>query len=535
MPKKSTKTKAAKQHESVASGATRDDVASVHVDTSLVSDCAAIVYPHQLFHSSELLSNNSIVYLVEDPLFFTQYAFHRQKLMLHRASMKRFAHELETVQKITVRYVEASDMRKSGDIVNRLKKDRVKAIQVYDPEDDWLMRRLTQACQEHFIALRILPSLNFLTSKEVIESFVGAKKKLFFTQFYIEQRKRLGCLLDPDGTPVGGKWSFDTDNRKKLPKDLSLPTTTFAKVDSIAAESRTYVQTQFPNSLGVDRDLLYPTCRSDAIRWLEDFLENRLACFGDYEDAIDPNEAFLFHSCLTPMLNIGLISPQDIVDRALAYTDRVPLNSLEGFVRQVIGWREFVRTVYRTHGVRQRTTNYWNFERRIPKSFYDGSTGIEPVDVVIRRVLSLGYCHHIERLMILGNFMLLCEFDPDDVHRWFMELFVDAYDWVMVPNVYGMSQHADGGLMTTKPYISGSSYVLRMSSFKKGPWCEIWDALYWRFMHNHRSFFESNARMGVMVSQLDKMGSKLGKHLAVAEKFLEELTLLSEHHQLHPP
>jgi deoxyribodipyrimidine photolyase-related protein len=125
--------------------------------------------------------------------------------------------------------------------------------------------------------------------------------------------------------------------------------------------------------------------------------------------------------------------------------------------------------------------------------------------------------------MILGNFMLLCDFDPDAVHRWFMELFIDAYDWVMVPNVYGMSQHADGGLMTTKPYISGSSYVLRMSSFKKGPWCEIWDALYWRFMYKHRTFFEGNARMGVMVSQLDKMGSKLDKHLAVAEKFLKEI------------
>jgi deoxyribodipyrimidine photolyase-related protein len=223
------------------------------------------------------------------------------------------------------------------------------------------------------------------------------------------------------------------------------------------------------------------------------------------------------------MLNIGLLSPQDIIDRAMAYADRVPLNSLEGFVRQVIGWREFVRAIYRTRGVQQRTTNYWNHERKIPSSFYDGSTGIEPVDVVIRRVLELGYCHHIERLMILGNFMLLCDFDPDEVYRWFMELFIDAYDWVMVPNVYGMSQHADGGLMTTKPYISGSSYVLRMSSFKKGPWCEIWDALYWRFMNKHRSFFAGNARMGVMVSQLDKMGSKLDKHLAVAEKFLKEL------------
>jgi deoxyribodipyrimidine photolyase-related protein len=322
---------------------------------------------------------------------------------------------------------------------------------------------------------------------------------------------------------VGGKWSFDTENRKKLPKNVSIPKTSFAKVDSFAEEARIYVSSHFPDSLGVDSDLIYPTSRREAIRWLEDFLEERLTLFGDYEDAIDPNEAILFHSCLTPMLNIGLLSPRDIIDRSMAYSDRVPLNSLEGFVRQVIGWREFVRAVYRTRGVQQRTTNYWKHNRPIPGSFYDGTTGIEPVDIVIRRVLEMGYCHHIERLMILGNFMLLCDFDPDEVYRWFMEMFIDAYDWVMVPNIYGMSQHADGGLMTTKPYISGSSYVLRMSSFKKGPWCEIWDALYWRFMSKHRKFFEGNARMGVMVSQLDKMGSKLDKHTAIAESFLLKL------------
>lgn len=504
----------------VKSAASTTTEPALATDSDDLKERVAVVYPHQLFRASELIDNSSIVYLVEDPLFFKQYAFHRQKLMLHRSSMKRFANELATKQKKIVRYVEAAELKRSGDIVNRWKKDRVKAIQLYDLEDDWLRRRLTEACREHSIVLRVLPSLNFATPTDSIEAFVGTKKKLFFTQFYIEQRKRLGCLLEPDRTPVGGKWSFDTENRKKLPKGVSVPKICFAKVDSYAAEARNYVHAHFPESLGVDRDLIYPTSRCDALRWLEDFLEERLTMFGDYEDAIDPNEAILFHSCLTPMLNIGLLSPQDIIDQTMAYSDRVPLNSLEGFIRQVIGWREFVRAVYRTRGVQQRTTNYWNHDRPIPGSFYDGTTGIEPVDVVIRRVLDLGYCHHIERLMILGNFMLLCDFDPDDVYRWFMELFVDAYDWVMVPNVYGMSQHADGGLMTTKPYISGSSYVLRMSGFKKGPWCEIWDALYWRFMNKHRTFFEGNARMGVMVSQLDKMGSKLDKHMAIAETFL---------------
>jgi deoxyribodipyrimidine photolyase-related protein len=182
-----------------------------------------------------------------------------------------------------------------------------------------------------------------------------------------------------------------------------------------------------------------------------------------------------------------------------------------------------MRGVYHFLGREQRCSNYWNHQRKIPAEFYTGTTGIEPIDTVIRRVLQHGYCHHIERLMVLGNFMLLCEIHPDEIYRWFMELFVDAYDWVMVPNVYGMSQHADGGLITTKPYISGSAYILKMSDFKKGPWCAVWDALYWRFIDRHRDFFSKNPRMSVMVSQCNRLGPKLTEHHRVAEKFLERL------------
>jgi deoxyribodipyrimidine photolyase-related protein len=201
----------------------------------------------------------------------------------------------------------------------------------------------------------------------------------------------------------------------------------------------------------------------------------------------------------------------------------VSLNSLEGFLRQVIGWREFVRLVYLHAGSQQRTRNSWGLSRSLPASFYDGTTGIVPFDRSIQRALKHGYCHHIERLMVLGNFMLLCDIAPNSVYRWFMEMFIDAYDWVMVPNVYGMSQHADGGLMTTKPYISGSSYIHKMSDYPKGAWSEIWDALYWRFIDRERSFFGQNPRMRVMVGQLDRMGKKLDHHRAVAERFLETI------------
>ncbi len=485
-------------------------------------DTAAVVYPHQLFDDSPVLESCRIVYLVEEPLFFSQFAFHRQKLMLHRASMKSYARDCEKKKK-TVRYVEAAELKATGDLAKRLADDGVRSIRLSDPEDDWLMRRVRNACREQGLEMQVVPNSHFLTSVDDIEAFVGSKKKLFFTQFYIEQRKRLDCLLDDDGTPNGGKWSFDSDNRKKMPKGITVPKVTFPSPDRISKEARVYVNKRFPKAPGVDRELIYPTNRPDALRWLGEFLVDRFQLFGDFEDAIVPEETFLFHSCLTPMLNIGLISPRDVLDKALEHADRIPFNSLEGFIRQVIGWREFIRAVYRMRGGRQRTVNFWGHERKIPKSFYDGSTGIVPIDTVIRRVLEFGYCHHIERLMILGNFMLLCEFHPDEVYRWFMELFVDAYDWVMVPNIYGMSQHADGGLMTTKPYISGSSYVLKMSSFKRGPWCEVWDGLYWRFMAKHRPFFEVNPRMSVMTKQLDKMGAKLEAHILRAEDFLNGL------------
>jgi deoxyribodipyrimidine photolyase-related protein len=197
---------------------------------------------------------------------------------------------------------------------------------------------------------------------------------------------------------------------------------------------------------------------------------------------------------------------------------------LEGFIRQIIGWREFIRGMYDFRGTAERTKNFWQFDRKIPASFYDGTTGIVPLDITIKKVLQTGYCHHIERLMVLGNFMLLCEFDPDEVYRWFMELFIDAYDWVMVPNVYGMSQFADGGMMATKPYISGSNYLMKMSNYPKGPWQNIWDALFWRFMHVHRDFFTQNPRLGMLVRSFDKMTEEKQKHLLqTASDFLDGL------------
>lgn len=483
-----------------------------------------LIYPHQLDAEPPAAESADHLLLVEDPLYFTHYPFHRQKLMLHRATMTQAAARYtKAYPKAKVRHVESKELKSTADIVPMLAKLKATRVQVTDLCDDWLTRKLATALTVAKLPLTVLDDNHFLTPFACCDELVGTKKKLFFTDFYIKQRKRLGILLDDDGTPEGGQWSFDAENRKKLPVGVAIPTIEFPKESDAVIEARAYQRKHFPKHYGDDAEFRYPTTPMEAQAWLVNFLERRLENFGAYEDAISRRGSILFHSVLTPMLNTGLLRPETVVQAALAYRGQVPLNSLEGFLRQIIGWREFIRLVYLKHGRVQRTTNYWGFTRPIPKAFYDGSTGITPVDDAIKEALRTGYCHHIERLMILGNFLLLCEVHPDAVFQWFMELFIDAYDWVMVPNVYGMSQYADGGLMTTKPYISGSAYVLKMSDHKKGPWCPIWDALYWRFIDKQSAFFAGNPRMSMMVAMKNKLGAKLTEHHRVAEAFLKSL------------
>lgn len=335
--------------------------------------------------------------------------------------------------------------------------------------------------------------------------------------------------MEDTAKPMGGQWTYDTENRKRFPKGKFVVQFQLPAADDYLKEAYNYTKQHFAHHIGkLDEKITYPIGFEAAEQWLDQFLKTRFAEFGVYEDAIVHKEMLLNHSLLTPMLNIGMLVPQQIVGKTLEFTRQnpdLPLNSVEGFIRQIIGWREFIRGVYEAKGTAKRTRNYWGFKRKIPQSFYDGSTGIFPVDETIKKVLNTGYCHHIERLMVLGNFMLLCEFDPDEVYRWFMEFFIDAYDWVMVPNVYGMSQFADGGIMSTKPYISGSNYLMKMSDYPKGDWQEIWDALFWRFLDQHRDFFLKNPRLSMLVKTFDKWDeSKKRSVLNLANNYLRELS-----------
>ena len=490
-----------------------------------------ILFPNQLFQESPLFENNAPFYLVEEFLFFKQYPFHKQKIAFHRATMKRYADFLQNEKNIEVHYVESTDkISDIRDLVPALKRLGVDHIHYIDPVDNWLQKRLTQGLHESGIQGTQLPSPMFLNSKEDLSVFFRRdKKKYHQTTFYTDQRKKRNILMESDGKPMGGKWTFDTENRKKYPAKKKPPSIHFPETDSYFEEANSYVKTHFSHHLGdLTAYSLYPTGFEETSAWLNQFFEHRFSEFGVYEDAIVAENSILNHSVLTPMLNVGLITPKEVVNRCLRYAEvnDVPLNSTEGFVRQIIGWREFIRGIYESRGSDERTTNFWNFKKKIPASFYDGTTGILPIDQTIKKVLKTGYCNHIERLMVLGNFMMLCEFDPDEVYRWFMELFVDSYDWVMVTNIYGMSQFSDGGLMATKPYISGSNYVMKMSNYKKGDWQATWDGLFWRFMDTHRGFFLSNPRLGMLVRMFDKMPEEKRKqHLENGALYLKTLHL----------
>jgi len=486
-----------------------------------------IIFPHQLFQHHPALDSNRNVYLIEEFLFFKQYKFHKQKLMFHRASMKFYETFLiEKNHKVT--YVESgsklSDIR---NLIPPLKKNGVTEIHFADVVDNWLEKRIVDTAKSNGIKLKVYDSVSFINSRDEIKKYFNEKKNYSQTSFYIQQRKNLDLLLDDDEKPIGGKWTYDSENRLKFPRKKSPPKITFPTQNSFVKKAITYVNKNFSQNYGVtNEDFIYPTTFDESMDWFNQFLEKRFYEFGPYEDAIVANESILHHSLLSPLLNSGLLTPEYVVNETLSFADRkdIPINSIEGFLRQVIGWREFIRGIYETAGIKQRTINYWKFKKKIPVSFWKGTTGIDPLDITIKKTLATGYCHHIERLMVLGNFMLLCEFDPDEVYRWFIEMFIDSYDWVMVPNVYGMSQFADGGLMATKPYISGSNYLMKMSDYKKGDWQQIWDGLFWRFMDKHRIFFLSNPRLGMLIKTFDKMETKKKqKLLNSAENYLDSL------------
>ncbi len=402
----------------------------------------------------------------------------------------------------------------------------IKQLVLYEVQDHFFEGALKKFCRDHGLSIDFRPSPAFVTTRDQFQDYLTQVKKPFMHTFYQRQRRRLGVLVDAAGKPLNGQWSFDQDNRKKLPKTITIPPKIIFNQTAHTQVIKKLVEELFPDHPGSVENFNWATTRKDALAEWARFLSVRFDQFGPYEDAIDHKDPFLFHSVISPYLNMGLITPEELLDEVLvaASENNVHYPSVEGFVRQLIGWREFIRGMYHEFDADLRS-NYFNHERKLKPCWYDGTTGLPVLDDSIRKAEKFGFTHHIERLMVLGNLMLLCEVHPDEVNRWFMEMFVDSADWVMVPNVYGMSQFADGGLFATKPYIGGGNYIRKMSHYPNGEWVDTMNGLYWRFVSKNRSVFEQNPRMSMMTRTLDKMTEEKRKTLfESAEQFIEQVT-----------
>ncbi|MES2966382.1 MAG: cryptochrome/photolyase family protein, partial [Patescibacteria group bacterium] len=420
---------------------------------------ASIVYPHQLFSpaSHPALAPGRPVYVIEEPLFISEYGTHRQKMLLHRLSLQAFAEEL-TLAGFTVEYVPIEPQATTASILQSIAKVGITTLHIVDTTDNYLERRIATACTAYGMTRVCYESPLFILPKEeAITRFQSSGK--FMKKFYEKLRRDKNILMEGN-KPAGGQFSFDNENQAKLPKDIVLPTDISWIENEAVMHAQEWLKDIKSEQYGEAR-VWVPYTRATAYVFLTEFLTVRFAQFGTYEDAITTKHHRLFHSTLSPLLNIGLLSPLEVVETAIAYAEQnqTPINSLEGFVRQIIGWREFIRASYEVDGSKMRNQNFFNHTRTLPPEFWTGGSDILPLAVSIKSALTYGYNHHIERLMVLGNFMLLTQTHPHEVYRWFMAMYVDAYDWVMVPNIYGMSQFSDGGSFATKPYISGSSYL----------------------------------------------------------------------------
>ena len=491
----------------------------------------ALILGDSLFPNHEALTPDAhtLFFMAEDDGLCTHFQYHKHKLVLFLSAMRSHADQVREAG-FALTYYPLSSQGNDQPYEEKLaqclhENPDIQELVTYDIEDHFFQDRVQAFCEAQGLRLHIVDTPKFLFPRRDFDDYLSHSKKPFQHYYYIRQRKALNLYVDGEKQPVHGSWSFDHDNRQRLPKNPSLPEhpkLTWTKHTEDVAQM---VEARFPDHPGEAANFHWATTREQAMAMLERFLEERFEQFGPYEDAFEPNQVFLYHSVLSPYLNMGLLTPGEMVERVVAHEQKHQTHfpSVEGLLRQIVGWREFMRGMYHSHEMEK---NFFGHERRLTQAWYTGDTGIPPLDDTIRKVQTHAYVHHIERLMVAGNIMLMSEIHPDEVYRWFMEMFIDSADWVMVPNVYGMSQFADGGSFATKPYIAGSNYISKMSHYpKKGDWTDIMDGLYWRFIDKNRALFAKNNRMAMMAKTFDKMKEeRKHKILNAAERFLETTT-----------
>ncbi|MBC7512650.1 cryptochrome/photolyase family protein [Candidatus Saccharibacteria bacterium] len=474
---------------------------------------AGLILATQLLEYHPALTDASVdlIIMVEAKDVSSTRLYHRHKLILLFSAMRHYR-EIVTKHNKKLIYLDMTD--------TPVYKDSVAKVIIANQVDElvWMTSsdlptntHLTNLCKSLGITSTQYPNGLFMTPEADVREWFEKHPKAVMETFYRWQRQRTGILTE--GTlPIGGKWNFDEENRQPLPKKgLIIPEITLPVIDSITEEVIKMVNAEFAVNPGSGADFWLPVTHDAARDWLEQFITERFDQFGPYEDAMKDSEPFLFHGVLSPLLNCGLLSVGQVVKAALdAYSnDQARLSSVEGFIRQITGWREYMYGMYLSRP-EMKDENYFGFTKQLEDWWYSEDALMQdlppPVVGALRTVMKYGYNHHIERLMILGNWFLLNEYDPKSVYAWFSSLYVDAYEWVMVPNVMGMSQYADGGKTATKPYISGGNYLHKMGRW----WPSTADAqkseftqMYWKFLENNYDLLKKNHRMALVLKRVE--------------------------------
>jgi deoxyribodipyrimidine photolyase-related protein len=471
---------------------------------------AALVLATQQFAEHPAYDDDEVdeFFFIESAPRFAKLPYHRHKIVLLISAMRHTAARLEAEGRTVRRITLDDDLGFKAGLERLLNEHRVTELMWMSDPNRPVDERIARICADHDVDTEVLSDGLFLTPEEDVDGWFAEHPTPLMEDFYHWQRRRTGILMD-GGKPAGRRWNFDADNRKALPKKgVEIPPLPRIEPDEITRAVIAEVDELFPEHPGTAEDFWLPVTPEDSRDWLDVFVAERLHDFGRYEDAMKADEPFLFHAIISPMLNIGLLTVEEVV--AAATRTDAPLASVEGFIRQVIGWREYMRGMYRAHPKLEHV-NALHLDKRVEKYWYSGTRMPSdlpiPVRTVLERVHRWGYAHHIERLMVLGNWFLLQGYAPREVNAWFLALFVDAYDWVMVPNVMGMSQFADGGFVATKPYVSGGAYLQKMGSW----WPTAQDAkdsiftdAYWEFLERHEDVLAGNHRLGLALAQMRK-------------------------------
>ena len=492
-----------------------------------------IVFADQLSLSNLVINNinkNDFLLFYEPLDTFYEIRHHKHKITLLISSLRKLVTKVKHTNILHHKITKKNNQNLKDVLFEIVDKNNINKIMVSKPSDFKIYKDLLFFSQSNNIELEILEDKKFISNEEDFTDWASDKKTRIQEYYYRWLRKKYDIFMNDEGKPIGDKWNFDKDNRKGIKQLKSdIPERKKLIPDQITFDAMVDVEECFPNSIGTLENFNWATTHEEAENLLDDFIERFLVNYGAFQDAINKENTFMFHSLLSPYLNCGLLDPEICIQKAekkyYESNGEIPINSVEGFIRQILGWREFIKGVYWENMPKYKNLNYWSHSLKLNDNWYEGDTGIPPLDDAIKESKKFAYSHHINRLMIIANLMNLTGIHPNEMYRWFMEMYIDAYDWVMVPNVYGMGSYADGGIFSTKPYICGSSYMLRMSNYSKGDWCDTVDGLYWRFVEKNIKFFESNPRLAVMTRSLTNMNKERKKTIfKSAEEFIERNT-----------